>query len=618
MKKHLLRFLLLAALVDILVGVFYFTALIFPKIYIGRSNEINIYDTNHSLVLQQHHDNEVSFIEIEKMSPDLPVAFICSEDASFYEHYGFNLKGILRAIKNNIFKGTTQGGSTISQQLSRSLFLDNQKKLSRKLQEAFLTARIEMHYSKKQILEQYLNSIYLGHDLYGVEAASLYYFHKSSSELTLDEAAMLAGIANAPNHNAPDLHYDKAISRRNYVLKNMFSHQYINEETYQNYTQTETKITISPFQPSLFLPYFREVKKQLESLHLYTKTNLAKGLNVYTYLDKNVTQTVADSLKNNRSNDGSQTAVVILKPYTNQVLCMFGSNELDDQFNRATMANRQSGSAIKPLLYYLALEYGFSPLTTFISEETTFYIENYGAYSPKNSNNQYANGPINMIEAIAVSDNIYATKTTLFLGSQNFIRLLAKFHIDHAKAVPSAGLGVNDISLLKLTNIYNTFASEGMYYAPSYIYKVTDKKGNVLYQDKTSGKRLLDKEATLILNQLLTATFDKNAKGYATPTMLNYQPNARFAAKTGSTATDSFTLGFNPNYTIGIWNGYDDNTELTSYVVTKKIFLEVVNQLTYQQNKNYWYTMPSSCIAKRIHPLTGKEEPNANIYWLKR
>mgnify|MGYP002563631369 CR=1 FL=1 len=190
--KKILYFLIFCVIIDILVGFVYFFAWISPQIKIYKSNDISMYDVNDNLVFTNHYDYLGEYVELEKMSVYLPLAFISSEDENFYEHYGFDLKGFLRAIYNNTFKGTTQGGSTISQQLARSLFLNNDKSLTRKIKEAFLAMRLEMSYEKDFILEQYLNNIYLGHNLYGVSVASSYYFNKNCKDLTLDEAALLA------------------------------------------------------------------------------------------------------------------------------------------------------------------------------------------------------------------------------------------------------------------------------------------------------------------------------------------------------------------------------------------------------------------------------------------
>ena len=228
--KKVLKLLLFLSLVDILVGLYYFVCLILPKVQMLYSNDLTVYDNQNEVIIQTHHDVTGQYVSLKQMSPYLPIAFIAAEDQNFYQHYGYDLGGILRAAFNTIFKGNTQGGSTITQQLARTLFLSNEKTLSRKIQEAILTARIEMNYSKDEILEQYLNSIYLGHDLYGVAVASRYYFNKSCQDLTLDEAAMLAGIANAPAINAPDIHYEKALKRKNYVLSNLYENKQITKE----------------------------------------------------------------------------------------------------------------------------------------------------------------------------------------------------------------------------------------------------------------------------------------------------------------------------------------------------------------------------------------------------
>ena len=176
-----------------------------PKLY--QSNQITIYDNNNKIVMQTQYENEGKYLEIDDINEDFIASFICSEDENFYYHLGFSVKGTLRAFINNIKNKTLQGGSTITQQLSRSIFLDNEKKISRKLKEAFITIRIETHYDKKEIIEQYLNNIYLGHNIYGIEQASLYYFNKTNTKLSLDEVALISGIANAPNINAPDINF---------------------------------------------------------------------------------------------------------------------------------------------------------------------------------------------------------------------------------------------------------------------------------------------------------------------------------------------------------------------------------------------------------------------------
>lgn len=616
--KKVLKLLLFLSLVDILVGLYYFVCLILPKVQMLYSNDLTVYNNQNEVIIQTHHDVTGQYVSLKQMSPYLPIAFIAAEDQNFYRHYGYDLGGILRAAFNTIFKGNTQGGSTITQQLARTLFLSNEKTLSRKIQEAILTARIEMNYSKDEILEQYLNSIYLGHDLYGVAVASRYYFNKSCQDLTLDEAAMLAGIANAPAINAPDIHYENALKRKNYVLSNLYENKQITKEIYETYKNIDTPIQIQPLaKENAYQFYQREIVKELKNLGLYTKKNLAIGLNIYTSFSTKVTDIVYQVLQQFRPNTDTQAAILVLKPYTNQILAMAGSFSVEDEYNRALMSVRQVGSTIKPCIYYMALDYGFTPISKFKSEKTTFHIEGIGDYSPQNSNHVYANRDITMIEAVAVSDNIYSTKTLLFLGTSKLNDFLSLFGVDANNEVPSAALGVHELTLLQLASIYNTFAAEGKYYEPKFIQKITDKRGKVLYQAKQTGKQILNPSTTLILNQLLRAPFDANAQGYATPTLLNYQPDAIYAAKTGSTLQDSLVVAYNPNYTIAVWVGKDNNEPLYETSLSRKMFEEIANRLTTKENVNDWYEKGLFLKEEKINPLTGYDDPNGSYYWFK-
>ena len=228
--KNVKKIIFFLLTMSICVGLVYFISYLFPAKKMGESNVITIYDRNNEILIQTHYNVEGNYLKLEEINEDFIYAFIASEDENFYNHLGFSFKGISRAIFNNLSNKDSQGGSTITQQLSRTLFLDNEKSIVRKIKEAIITLNLETHYDKKEILEQYLNSIFLGHNLYGVEAASKYYFSSSNKDLQIDEIAMIVGIANAPNLNAPDINYDNAIKRRNYVLNRLYKIGYITQE----------------------------------------------------------------------------------------------------------------------------------------------------------------------------------------------------------------------------------------------------------------------------------------------------------------------------------------------------------------------------------------------------
>ena len=361
-----------------------------------------------------------------------------------------------------------QGASTISQQYARNTLLTNKRTFARKIKEAFYTIQIERKYSKNQILEGYLNSLYFGHGITGISAASEYYFNKLPKDLTVAESAMLAGICNAPAIYSPQISLTNANNRKKLVLYQMFSQNYITAKQYQKALKEDIIYSYNKYKQTNFNYYKDAIISELKSLNLYTKKNLQTGMKVYVNIDIDLNNEINNILKKyTPQNQDIQTSIVIMEPFTNKILYISGGFDYNiSTYNRAINSSRQIGSTIKPLLYSLALDNNFSPNTLLTSKETTFNIKNFGEYSPKNANNKYANDKIDMIQAIALSDNIYALKTLLLLGSDNLVKLLNKFEISQIESLPSIALGTISSSLLQLTSIYNTFASLGNYYKP--------------------------------------------------------------------------------------------------------------------------------------------------------
>lgn len=610
--KHIKRLLLLLIIFLIITSLTYFISYLLPSFKMIHNNEINIYDRNDKLIMQTTYDLEGSYLTYEQINPDFVYAFIASEDEDFNSHIGFSIKGLFRALYNNTFNGTTQGGSTISQQLARSLFLDNSQSIIRKIKEAFYTISLETHYEKKQIIEQYLNCIYLGHNIYGIEHASFYYFNKTNTKLSLDEVCLIVGIASAPNLYAPDIDYQKALLRRNYVLKRLKQTKYISETTYLELINKQTIMNYGDLSfKNPITPFYFYLKNLLNKYHLDTKTIKAQGINIYTTIDYEIQNYLYQNVLEYAPNDESEISAIIMKANSSDVLAMIGGYDLNNQYNRALNATRPMGSTIKPLLYYLALKAGMNPTTFLDCQKKDFHINGYEIYSPSNATNKYATHKINMIEAIGLSDNIYATKTLLFVGFDNFEKLLNRFDINDL-CVPSSALGVCETTLLKITSIYNCFASLGLYYQPRIVKKIETLDKTLLYKQNILAQRILDRPYVFILNQLLRAPFDKNLIDYTKPTLLNYQTNNYFAAKTGTDNYNSYTIGYNPLYTIGVWCGTDDNSPLNYTNISKKIFQEMANTIT---STNYWYQPPSYIEIKNINPITGENSLQGSIYW---
>ena len=264
---------------------------------------------------------------------------------------------------------------------------------------------------------------------------------------------------------------------------------------------------------------------------------------------------------------------------------------------------------MKPSLYYTALESGFTAASSFTSEKTTFTFSEGKTYSPKNYNDNYAEGPISMAAAISYSDNIYAVKTHLFLGESMLVNTAKRLGISSSlSAIPSLALGTEEISLLEMTASYSAFANLGYKVTPHFIIKVEDSKGNILYENKEEKEAVLNSSLTYILNEMLTYTYNKNFIDYNYPTLISLLPNItnKYAIKTGTTDSDLLIMGYNNNAVLGIWNGYDDNGKISSkgYTYHKKIWIDTM-EAYFDDHEASWYNIPSNVVGVLVNPITG-------------
>lgn len=601
--------------------IIYGSSYIMEKPNLGQGHYIKMYDQNHEVFYQSNQQsNDVALKDISK---DFLVSIVAIEDHRFYSHRGFDPIGILRAIKANITAGgKAEGASTISQQYARLLFLTNEKTWSRKLTEAYLTTRLEAHYDKDTILQGYVNTVYYGHGIYGIKNAAKYYFNKEPKDLDLNEATMLAGVVNGPNYYSPFKDIDAAKKRQKLVLNQLVKENYITQEKADEITKTPWQLNKNPSSSIVMsYPYYKDtVISELKSLGLYEENYINQGLNIETTFNQDIQnqleKTVQEQMKDR---DELEISSMIVDSHSSSVLALIGGkNYNDSQFNRATSASRQIASTMKPLLYYIALENGFTPTTKFKSEATTFQLENGETYAPTNFNSKYAHKDITLAQAIAVSDNIYAVKTHMFLGEQALVNELGKFGFQHISPHPSLALGTLNTNIYKLSSIYATFANTGTYNDVHTITKVYTNDGTVLYEYKAKNQELLDKDTCLVLNQLLTSPFCKAYSTYASATMASYPVNTTFAVKTGTSPYDSLCAGFNPNYTIVSWVGYDDNRQLTMSLdkrVPKVIFQTMAN---YLQKEDVWYESNEHIKKMPIDPISGEYNDNGIVYWFKQ
>jgi membrane peptidoglycan carboxypeptidase len=449
------------------------------------------------------------WISLNQISPHLINATIAIEDKRFFKHFGFDFLRIIKSLYVNFKSGKkAQGASTISQQYARNLFLDFDKNWQRKLEEAWLTIRLESHYTKEQILEGYLNTInYAG--IFGIENASKYYFNKSAKDLSLAEASILAGIPKSPSYYSPLINEKAAKQRQKLILNAMVKNQYITkEEMEQAYNEELTYIGNKEHYSLSSLLYYQDaVLNELKTIKTIPSSFLKTGgLKIYTNLDMKAQLLVDESIKKNLTDDSQiQVAIAVMDPNNGKIIALTGGRDYyTSQFNRAISSKRQVGSTIKPFLYYAALENGFTPSTTFISERTTFTFAENKTYSPKNYGDKYGNKPISMATAIAYSDNIYAVKTHLFLGEETLVNMAKRVGFDEPlEPIPSLALGSKEINIIEMVQGYAAFANEGYKVEPHLITKVEDIQGNVLYTHHSFKENVLNKSIVFVLNEML-------------------------------------------------------------------------------------------------------------------
>lgn len=588
----------------------YLYCLITPKMEINKGKSLYLYDKDDALVFETNDD----WVPLSSISQNLIDATIATEDKYFYKHIGFDYLRIAKAVCVNIAnRDKSEGASTITQQYARNLFLNFDKTWKRKIDEAILAFELEVHYTKDEILEGYLNTINYG-GVYGIEAASKYYFGKSASDLSIAEASLLAGIPQSPSNYSPVKNYEASKKRQKIVLEMMLKNKVITKEEYNTALNTNLTIIGKPEDKKITsLNYYKDaVMDELNSLNSIPSSLIETGgLKIYTTLDT-AAQEDLDNAVYTYINDKTeiQTAAIMMDPNTGGVMALIGGNDYNkSQYNRATKSKRQVGSTMKPFLYYTALESGFTASSSFTSEKTTFTFAGDKTYSPKNYNDKYAEGPISMATAISYSDNIYAVKTNLFLGEDMLVNTAKRVGItSELTPIPSLALGTEEIGLLDIVTGYSALANLGYKVNPHFIKKVEDSKGNVLYENKEEKELVLNSSLVFILNEMLTYTYNKNFIDYNYPTLISLLPDItnKYAIKSGTTDTDLLIMGYNKEAVLGIWNGYDDNSSIASsdYSYHKNIWIDTM-EAYFKDHEASWYDIPDNVVGVLVDPITG-------------
>lgn len=533
-----------------------------------------LYGANDEVIGKNHNGKNQLWVPLEQIAPAVIDATIAIEDRKFFKHHGFDYMRIAGTIVANIRSGSkSQGASTITMQYARNLFLHHEKTWDRKINEALYALRLEMNYSKKDIIEGYLNTIYYGHGAYGIEAASLHYFHKHANELTLAEAAMLAGIPKGPTYYSPLVDFERAKDRQEMILDAMVETGALKPAQARE-AKVEKLVFRSKQEDKLvsIAPYFQDaVKKQLiEHYKLDEELIEQGGLHIYTTLDVAMQKEAEKWIEAEIDKSSElQTSLIAIDPRSGDVKALIGGRDyMESSFNRAIDARRAPGSTFKPFLYYAALENGFTPTSTLVSEKTTFtFDDGNSSYSPSNFGHKYANDFITLLQAMAYSDNIYAVKTHMFLGNEQLVNTAKKVGIESPlEEIPSLALGTKPVTMLEMVQGYSAFANGGYRVTPRFIRKVVDLEGNVLVEEEPERTLVLDPRLAFVLTDMMSAMFEPQLNDYTSVTgqSIAHLIKRPLAGKSGSTAMDSWMIGYAPQLVTGVWTGYDKEKTMNS------------------------------------------------------
>jgi 1A family penicillin-binding protein len=526
-----------------------------------------IYDVKGKLLNSLHDEANRNVIELDQMSPELKRAVIAIEDSHFYQHKGINPTSIGRAILVNLkSNGIAEGASTLTMQLVKNIFLSHERVISRKLAEGVLAIRVEQVFSKEEILEMYLNNIYWGHNNYGAETAAQSYFNKSAAELTLPEAALMAGLIQAPENYSPFNNYEEAKKRQGMVLRRMRDLGWISVEQEKEAFNTPLKIGKPTAWQESKLPYVTDAVVQ-ELKERFGEEAVAKGgMRVQTTVDYNfqkmaeatVTRSYNTLRRQGIYSKDLQVSLVAVDPRTHFVKAVVGGTSYEkSQLNRAVYSRRQPGSAFKPFVYYTAFASGKYTPDSIINDAPVRFRDGGEFYAPKNYGGSFS-GPMSLRSALIQSQNIPAVILGRKVGINKVIEVCRTLGINSPlEAVLSLPLGSVEVTPLEMAGAYATFASNGWHSQPTIILRVTDSRGNILLDNTPNPQLVLDPWATASLSSVLSGVI---SSGTATSAQIGRPA----AGKTGTTDNERnvWFVGYVPQLSTAVWIGDDANRRL--------------------------------------------------------
>lgn len=526
-----------------------------------------IYDANGNQIATVHAEEDRIPVKISQVPKYLQDAFIAVEDNRFYEHNGIDPKGILRAVWTNLRGGeVAEGGSTITQQLAKNAYLTQERTIKRKVQEIFLALQLEKQYTKQEILELYLNQIYFGQGAYGVQAAAKVYFNKNVEELNLNECAMLAGIPKSPNYYSPFNNLQAAQERKGVVLDQMVKYGYLNRQEAAKLKTTEVTLVRTQKSANGIDDYFIDYVTQLLVDKYGADAVYKEGLKIYTTIDPDMQAAAKEAMEYlpTHFTDANglkqpQGALVAIDPKTGHIKAMIGGRGTD-QFNRATQAVRQPGSAFKPFVFAAALENNFSPST--IIDDSPVKI---GDWEPQNYDRTFR-GKIPMSLVATLSLNVPTVKIAQKVGMDKAIYyaqemgistfVLDGAHNDRNLATALGGL-TRGVTPLEITSAYGTFANRGVHVDPIAVIKVLDRNGKVKDETEPNPRTVISEESAAELTSMLMNVIERGTGTHA-------RIGRPAAGKTGTTSDyhDAWFVGYTPDLVAGVWIGNDNNASL--------------------------------------------------------
>ena len=618
-----LRYFLSGVLVTLIIvflgQTYYFVRQLPSPMTIGKVNyplSTHIYDRNGKLLYEVYRSQNRTPISLSKLPLYVTQATIAIEDKNFYRHSGVALfSGILRAVKENVLNKKMQGGSTITQQLVKSALLTPERTITRKIKEIILALWAEKIYTKDKILEMYLNQVPYGGSSYGIEEASKTYLGKSANNLTLDESALLAGLPQAPSIYSPYNNPEAALRRRNEVLQAMKDQGYINEKS--KIKSQKSKLEVLPPKTSIRAPHFVFYTKSILEDMYGISTVEEGGLKVTTTLDIDIQEEAEKILQEELEKinylNVTNGAILVTRPSTGEILAMVGSKNYFSETNGAfnvTTALRQPGSSIKPIMYSLALEKGYTAASIIDDSPVVFNIFGSESYRPVNYDGKF-HGKIPLRLALANSYNIPAVKVLEKVGVSDFIDFAKKLGIDtwidKGRYGLSLTLGGGEVTMLDMAQSFGVLANNGYKLPVNSYLKIESNEGKKLKEIIPFKIKEVNSGITYIISDILSDNF---ARQYAFgPGSTLEIPGYKVAVKTGTTddKKDNWTIGYTPDFLVAVWVGNNDNTPMNPYLTSgitgaSPIWNRVMSYLLKNYSKgNNWFQKPEDIVEKRCY-----------------